>query len=61
MPFLPGGLHIIMRTSMKDAVIAGSRELAVILHRRWIDSTEFISAKGAAVTNKRVLIGTIAA
>jgi transposase len=54
------GLRIAKRTSMKNAMIAVARKLAVILHRMWIDGTEFIFAKGAAVIEKRVLAGTIA-
>jgi hypothetical protein len=43
---------------MKNAMIAVVRTLAVILHRMWIEGTEFIFAKGAAVIEKRVLICT---
>jgi transposase len=38
-------LRIAKRTSMKNAMIAVARKLAVILHRMWIDGTEFIFAK----------------
>ena len=53
------GLRIAKRTSMKNAMIAVARKLAVILHRMWIDGTEFMAGKGAAVVEKRVLIGTV--
>lgn len=53
------GLRIAKRTSMKNAMIAVARKLATILHRMWIDGTEFVFAKGAAVIEKRVLIGTV--
>jgi transposase len=49
------GLRIAKRSSMKNAMIAVARKLAVILHRMWIDGSEFIFAKGAAVIEKRVL------
>jgi transposase len=53
------GLRIAKRTSMKNAMIAVARKLAIILHRMWIDGTEFVFTKGAAVIEKRVLIGTV--
>lgn len=53
------GLWIAKRTSMKNAVIAVARKLAVILHRMWIDGSEFSFVKGTAVIEKRVLIGTM--
>jgi transposase len=53
------GLRIAKRTSMKNAMIAVARKLATILHRMWIDGTEFVLCKGAAVIEKRVLIGTV--
>jgi transposase len=46
------GLRIAKRTNMKNAMIAVARKLAVILHRMWIDGTEFIFAKGAVVIEK---------
>jgi transposase len=55
------GLRVAKRTSMKNAMIAVIRELAMILYRLWIDGTKFIFAKGAAVTEKRLLTGTVAA
>lgn len=53
------GLRLAKRTSMKNAMIAVARKLAVILHRMWVDGSEFVFAKGAAVIEKRVLKGTI--
>jgi transposase len=53
------GLRIAKRTSMKNAMIAVARKLATILHRMWIDGSEFIFCRGAAVIEKRVLIGTV--
>ena len=49
------GLRIAKRSSMKNAMIAVARKLAVILHRMWIDGSEFIFTKGAAVIEKREL------
>ena len=51
--------RVAKRTSMKNAMIAVARKLAVILHRMWIDGSEFKFAKGATVIEKRVLIGTM--
>lgn len=53
------GMRIAKRTSMMNAIVAVARKLSIILHRLWIDGTDFIFAKGAAVTEKRILIGTI--
>ena len=38
-----------------NAIVAVARKLAVILHRMWIDGSEFRFAQGAAVIEKRVL------
>ena len=51
--------RVAKRTSMKNAMIAVARKLAVILHRMWIDGSEFMFAKGAAVIERRVLFGTM--
>lgn len=53
------GLRIAKRTSMMNAIVAVARKLAVILHRMWIDGTEFAVGKGAVVLEKRLLKGTI--
>ena len=53
------GLRIAKKTSMMNAIVAVARKLAVILHRMWIDGTEFAFAMGAAVVEKRVLKGAI--
>ncbi len=46
------GLRIAKRTSMMNAIVAVARKLAVILHRMWIDGTEFRFGKGAKVVEK---------
>jgi transposase len=53
------GLRIAKRSSMKNAMIAVARKLAVILHRIWIDGSEFMFTKGAAVLEKRELVGAM--
>jgi transposase len=53
------GLRIAKRSSMKNAMIAVARKLAVIMHRMWIDGMDYMFGKGAAVPEKRILIGTI--
>jgi len=53
------GLRIAKRSSMKNAMIAVARKLATIMHRMWIDGTDYIFGKGAAVPEKRILIGTV--
>jgi hypothetical protein len=40
------------RTNTKNAMNAVARKLAVILHRMFIDGTDFIFAKGAVVIEK---------
>ena len=35
------GMRIAKRSSMKNACVAVARKLAVIMHRMWIDGTEF--------------------
>lgn len=37
---------------MMNAIVAVARKLAVILHRMWIDGTEFRVGAGAAITRK---------
>jgi hypothetical protein len=53
------GLRIAKRSSMKNAMIAVARKLAVIMHRMWIDGSDYMFGKGAEVSEKRILIGTI--
>ena len=44
------GMRIAKRSSMRKAKVAVARKLAVILHRMWIDGTEFrCSSKEVAV------------
>jgi transposase len=40
------GLRIAKRSNLNKATIAASRKLAVILHRMWIDGTEFRWSNG---------------
>ena len=35
------GLRIMKRSGIKKATVAVSRKLAVIMHRMWLDGTEF--------------------
>jgi transposase len=35
------GMQIARRSGMKNACVAVARKLAVILHRMWVDGTEF--------------------
>lgn len=46
------GLKIAKRTSMKCAMVAVARKLAAILHRMWLDGSEFRWARGAKITQK---------
>lgn len=46
-------LKIAKRSSTKCAIIAVARKLAMILHRIWIDGTEFDWRAGAKITSKR--------
>lgn len=46
------GLRIAKRTSMMCAIVAVARKLAGILHRMWIDETDFKVGFGAKVTRK---------
>lgn len=48
----PGGLRIAKRTGMMNAIVAVARKLAVIMHRMWLDGTEFRFGKGAKVLEK---------
>lgn len=46
------GLRIARRTNMMCAIVAVARKLAGILHRMWIDGTDFKVGFGAKVTRK---------
>ena len=46
------GMRIVKRTSMMCAIVAIARKLASILHRMWIDGSEFRYTAGAAITEK---------
>jgi hypothetical protein len=35
------GIRLAKRSGLRKAKVAGARKLAVILHRMWIDGTEF--------------------
>jgi transposase len=47
------GMRIAKRSSMKNAIVAVARKLAVILHRMWIDGSTFDWKAGAKMTGKR--------
>lgn len=51
------GLRILQRSSMMNAIVAVARKLAIILHRIWLDQSEFRVGAGAAIVSKRKLIG----
>ena len=42
------GMAIARRREMKRAIVAVARKLAIILHRMWLDGTEFRWGKEAA-------------
>ena len=46
------GLRIAKRTNMMCAIVAVARKLAGILHRMWIEETDFKAGIGAKVTQK---------
>lgn len=46
------GMRVAKRTSMMCAIVAVARKLASILHRMWLDGTEFRWTSGAAITEK---------
>jgi transposase len=46
------GMRIAKRASMMCAIVAVARKLAAILHRMWIDGTEFQWTAGAKITEK---------
>jgi transposase len=46
------GLRVAKRTSMLCAIVAVARKLAGMLHRMWIDGTEFQVGFGAKVVEK---------
>ena len=46
------GLRIAKRTSMMCAIVAVARKLAGILHRMWIEDSDFRAGLGAKVTQR---------
>jgi transposase len=44
------GIRVAKRTGLREAKVAVARKLAVVLHRMWIDGTEFKWSK--EVTNQ---------
>jgi transposase len=55
------GMRIAKRTSMKNAIVAVARKLAVILHRMWIAGAEFNWTRGAKITKKLKLAPPVSA
>jgi transposase len=47
-PLKAWGVRLMKRVGATKAKVAVARKLAVILHRMWIDGTEFRWTKGAA-------------
>ncbi len=45
------GLRIMKRSGIKKATVAVSRKLAVIMHRMWLDGTEFRWSRGRVTTH----------
>jgi transposase len=43
------GMRVAQRRGMRRAIVAVARRLAVILHRMWVDGTEFRWSNGPAV------------
>jgi len=41
------GLRVAQRRGMRRAIVAVARRLAVVLHRMWVDGTEFRWSNGA--------------
>jgi transposase len=50
------GLRLAKRTCMMNAIVAVARKLAVILHRMWIDGTDFQVGRGSMIMEKMHLI-----
>jgi transposase len=46
------GMKIVKRRSMMCAIVAVARKLAAILHRMWLDGSEFRWTAGAKITSK---------
>jgi transposase len=46
------GLRIAKRSSMLCAIVAVARKLAGILHRMWVNETDFKTGFGAKVTQR---------
>lgn len=46
------GMRIAKRTSMMCAIVAVARKLATILHRMWLDGSDFRWQSGAAIAEK---------
>ncbi len=46
------GMRVAQRRGMRRAIVAVARRLAVILHRMWVDGTDFRWSNGPAVTVK---------
>ena len=55
------GMRIAKRSSMKNAIVAVARKLAVILHQMWLAGSEFSWSKGAKVTKKLKLTPPLSA
>ena len=43
-------MQVAQRRGMKRAIVALSRKLATVLHRMWVDGTDFRFGKEVAVT-----------
>ena len=50
------GMKIVKRRSMMCAIVAVARKLAAILHRMWLDGSEFRWTAGAKITSKVKLL-----
>ena len=42
-----GGMQVARRHGAKKAIVALARRLAVVMHRMWVDGTEFRWTRGA--------------
>jgi transposase len=51
------GLRVMKRSGMKKAIVAVSRKMAVIMHRMWLDGTDFRCSKDVTAAAAAVCAG----
>jgi transposase len=47
------GMRLAQRSGIRKAKVAGARKLAIILHRMWVDGTEFNWSKKEVGRNEQ--------